>query len=76
MPAAMNRKLDATKTRFELLATRLDGASPVKKFAQGYSYVVNNEGKNVSSIEDVNVGDSLQVYLREGKLGVEVKSKA
>ena len=76
MPDAMNRKIDATKTRFQLLATKLDGASPVKKFAQGYSYVVDESGRNVSSSDGVNIGDNLQIYLREGKLGVEVTSKS
>lgn len=75
MPNAMNRKLEDRKNRLQLMATRLEGASPVKKFAQGYSYVVDSNGKNVSDVADVSVGDELQVYLREGKLGVEVKSK-
>ena len=76
LPTAMDVKLVERKHRFEMLAAKLDGASPVKKFAQGYSYVVNAEGKNVSDASDVSVGDELSVYLREGKLGVEVKSKA
>jgi exodeoxyribonuclease VII large subunit len=75
MPVAMEAKLTDRRHRFEMLAARLDGASPVKKFAQGYSYTVNAEGKNISSKDDVAVGDELTVYLREGKLGVEVKNK-
>ena len=75
MPSAMEAKLTDRRHRFEMLATRLDGASPVKKFAQGYSYVVDESGRNVSVADDVNIGDSLQIYLREGKLGVEVTSK-
>jgi len=75
MPSAMDAKLVERRHRFEMLAARLDGASPVKKFAQGYSYTVNAEGKNVSSTDEVAVGDELTVYLREGKLGVEVISK-
>ncbi len=75
IPSAMEAKLTDRRHRFEMLATRLDGASPVKKFAQGYSYVVDESGRNVSNVADVEVGDQLQVYLREGKLGVEVTSK-
>lgn len=75
MPAAMETKLVDRRHRLEMVAARLDGASPVKKFAQGYSYTVNADGKNISSTDDVTVGDSLTVYLREGKLGVEVTSK-
>lgn len=75
IPAAMETKLVDRRHRLEMLAARLDGASPVKKFAQGYSYVVDDKGKNVSNAADVAVGDQLQVYLREGKLGVEVISK-
>lgn len=75
MPTAMETKLIDRRHRLEMVAARLDGASPVKKFAQGYSYVVDDNGKNVSGANDVNIGDSLQIYLREGKLGVEVTSK-
>ncbi|MCR5640617.1 MAG: exodeoxyribonuclease VII large subunit, partial [Lachnospiraceae bacterium] len=75
LPVAMDRKLVDRRHRLEMVAAKLDGASPVKKFAQGYSYVVDNSGKNVSDVADVEVGDSLQIYLREGKLGVEVTSK-
>jgi len=75
IPTAMETKLVDRRHRLEMLAARLDGASPVKKFAQGYSYTVNAEGKNISSKDDVAVGDELTVYLREGKLGVEVKNK-
>jgi len=75
IPFAMEAKIVDRRHRFEMLATRLDGASPVKKFAQGYSYTVNADGKNISSTDDVAVGDELTVYLREGKLGVEVKQK-
>ncbi|MBE5908823.1 MAG: exodeoxyribonuclease VII large subunit [Lachnospiraceae bacterium] len=75
IPSAMEAKLTDRRHRFEMLAARLDGSSPVKKFAQGYSYTVNADGKNISSTDDVAVGDELTVYLREGKLGVEVKQK-
>ena len=75
MPAAMETKLTDRRHRLEMLAARLDGVSPVKKFAQGYSYTVDANGKNVSDVADVEIGDKLQVYLREGKLGVEVTSK-
>jgi len=75
MPTAMETKLTDRRHRLEMLAARLDGASPVKKFAQGYSYVVDDNGKNVSDVNDVEIGDALTVYLREGKLGVEVKNK-
>ncbi|MCR5516011.1 MAG: exodeoxyribonuclease VII large subunit [Lachnospira sp.] len=72
---AFSNILQNKKNKLELLITRLEGASPLKKLSSGYSYVEHN-GKNVSSIKDVNTGDSLNIYLKDGKLEAIVGGKS
>jgi exonuclease VII large subunit len=40
---------------------------------RGYSITLNNEGKAVKSIDDVNVNDTLITLVKDGKIVTEVK---
>lgn len=54
--------------RIALLAEQLDGRSPVKKFASGFAYPVNEKGKNIKSIKDVSTGDIMTVFVADGQI--------
>lgn len=67
------KKLNDRKQKFLLLTEKLRGLSPLDKLTQGYSYVSDNNGKTVSSIHNVNPGDRLSIYVRDGKITAAVK---
>ena len=69
-----SRSLDAANYRLEILIRRLDGLSPVRKLSQGYAYVEDRNGVNVSSVHAAAVGDMLQIRVTDGVIGAEVTS--
>ncbi len=71
----MERRVEAEKQKLALYAQRLEGASPYRVLAAGYSLVTDTQGRRLSSIEDSNVGDALKVYLQDGFLKTEVTGK-
>lgn len=58
--------------RAALLAEQLEGASPVRKLAQGYSYVTDGVGHTLRSTTGVNEGDKISIRLLNGTLKAEV----
>ena len=68
----MRQKVLETRHRLELCAGELEGLSPLKKLSQGYSIVTDDQGKNITEVDQVQVGDRLQIHLLKGKLGAQV----
>lgn len=70
----MNNKLKEYTNNLNVLATKLEGQSPLKKLSSGYSYVDNN-GLNVSSIDDVEINDTINIYVKDGTISAVVGGK-
>jgi exodeoxyribonuclease VII large subunit len=62
------------KTQFAMLAGKLDVLSPLKSLERGYSMARTQEGDIVSSVEQVKNGDSIEIFLKNGKLDCNVTS--
>ena len=60
----MEHMIELRRHKLALLSERLEGVSPVKKLAQGYSYVTDAEG--------VKAGDRVKIRLLKGALEAEV----
>jgi exodeoxyribonuclease VII large subunit len=71
MQVAMERKLEDRKKRAALLAGRLEGSSPVKRLAAGYSYL-EKDGQNITKASQVKMDVKMHIYLSEGELDVKV----
>lgn len=54
-------------------AIKLDGLSPAKKLASGFSYVQSESGENIKSVKQINVGDKLDIHLNEGFVKTRVE---
>ena len=54
---------------------KLKGLSPLDKLNQGYSYVSDEEGKTVTDINRISVGDKLQVFVKNGRMETKVTAK-
>ena len=74
--AALERRMQATleqkRHTLALLSGRLDGMSPLKKLAQGYSYVENAGGHALTDADTVQIGEELSIHLYRGSLKAAV----
>lgn len=64
--ALMDLIMSDKRHQLEIYARRLSGVSPLDKLSQGYSYVDFEDGSIIKSISDVNNGDVLNIYLKDG----------
>ena len=63
----MQQQIKDKRQKLIMLSTRLDADSPVKKLSQGYAYVSNEDGRNIHSAADITCGDSIDIYLIDGR---------
>jgi len=52
----------------------LDSLSPLSVLHRGYSVTLDNKGKSLRSVKEVNFGDKLQVRMEDGTLQTKVVS--
>ena len=69
----MTKKLNSKKHGLQIQIERLQGLSPLWKLQQGYSYLVNEENKNIRSVEQVKQQEVLQIYVTDGKILAKVE---
>lgn len=72
MKIAMKSKIESGRNRLGQIAAGLSGLSPANRLAQGYSYVTKN-GKTVSKVSDVKIGDEINVRVVNGDITAVVK---
>ena len=63
------------KHRMEIYIQQLEGLSPAKKLMQGYSVVLNNAKKSITSIQDVAEGEKIEIQVADGIITAAVESK-
>ena len=71
---AFLRTLNKKKHQLQIQIERLAGLSPLQKLQQGYSYMVDSNGKNVRSISQVKPEEMLEIYVTDGKIVTKVES--
>ncbi len=72
LSSLMQVRLDRYESRLVALSGRLDGLSPAKKLAAGFGYVTDGGGVRVDSIEQLKVGDSFSVRIKDGSIDGEI----
>ena len=60
------------KHHLQILLEKWEGLSPIRKLQQGYAYVENRDGRNVSSIRHVRKGETLHIEVTDGVIHTEV----
>lgn len=73
--SAMRDRVVESRHRLAIYIERLKGNSPLDKLNQGYSYVSDAEGKTVTDIGRVSIGERLSVYVKNGRMETEVTGK-
>ena len=71
---AMEQKIKEKRHRLSLYLERFNGLSPLRKLNQGFSYVSDSSGKTVTSVSQVEQGDSLLVYVTDGTIRATVEN--
>lgn len=51
---------------------RLKALSPLDKLQSGFSYIADENGQNIRKIEDVNVGDNVEINVSDGVIAAKV----
>lgn len=75
LQAAMEKLLQEKRHRLALYAERMKGLSPLDKLSQGYAYAEDISGRTLSSVEQVDVGEQIRVYVKDGSLLAKVQEK-
>ena len=69
-----NRKYQQYVHRLDLLTVKLHGLSPTAKLTGGFGYIEGQNGQPVTSVEQVNTGEHLQITLHDGQIRTVVES--
>ena len=74
LETAMDLKIKEERQRLSVYLERFSGLSPSKKLNQGYSYVANEKGKTVTSVDGIKEKDRLFISVTDGTIETEVSS--
>lgn len=64
--------LENRRHRLAVYIERMKGLSPLEKLNSGFSYVEDENGKNIRSVSRISVGDRVVVRVRDGQIGAVV----
>ena len=70
--SAMKNKLQQYRHRLGIYLERYQGMSPLAKLNQGYSFVADQEGRGITSVEQVKPGDRMEISVTDGVIRAEV----
>lgn len=70
----MDLKIKEERQRLSVYLERFSGLSPLKKLNQGYSYVADEKGKTVTSVDGIKAKDRLFISVTDGTIETEVSS--
>ena len=73
MARQMEKKVSDLRHRLELVCSRMDGLSPLKKIRGGYGFVTDADGKRVETVTGLQAGDTLTVRLPDGRVEAEIR---
>ena len=68
----MENALVQAKQRLALKAERMRGNSPVDRLAKGYSFVTDETGQNIKSVDKLKQKDVLTIHMTDGFVKTEV----
>ena len=73
LEAAINKVIDNRKYRLSLLAGRMDALSPLKRMSAGYAYISDEKKHGIKSIDEINKGDMIRIYLKDGSAKARIE---
>ena len=70
--SAMKNKLQQYRHRLGIYLERYQGMAPLAKLNQGYSFVADQDGRGITSVEQVKPGDRVEISVTDGVIRAEV----
>ena len=67
-----NSKYSEARTRLVKNAASLSALSPLAVLARGYGFVQNEEGKTVSSVKNMSVGERIRITMNDGSAEAQI----
>ena len=71
----MQEKLRKRRYQVSLYAEKLKGLSPLEKLSQGFSHVADAEGRTVTDVNRIQVGELVTIHVKNGRIVAQVKEK-
>ncbi len=71
----MKSVLTDRRHALQLYIERMKGLSPLEKLSSGYSYLEDESGRNIRSVEQVSVGSRIAVRLKDGRIKAQVTER-
>ena len=62
----VKRNLDGSDNRFRMLCARLEGVNPLAVLSHGYAMVESEDGKIISSVSELELGNKVKIGLSDG----------
>lgn len=69
---SMKAQITDKRQRLALYMATLEGLSPIKKLNSGFSYVENEAGQNIRSVEQVKPGQAVKIRVSDGTIHAEI----
>ena len=66
--SVVNSKYENTVQNIKILSAKAEALNPVSIMNRGYSVVMNKENRTVTSVNEVNIGDTLTINVKDGKI--------
>lgn len=68
----INIKLNDTKSKLAVYATKIEALSPLKRIANGYAYVADDLGNRISKVKDIKKDSIINLSFIDGKVSAKV----
>ncbi len=75
LASAQNQQITRKEKQYVALVSKLDAMSPLKVLSRGYSMAQTDRGEVIHSINQVEIGQRIQLSLQDGKLSATVMEK-
>jgi exodeoxyribonuclease VII large subunit len=72
--ATIQHRLQLARTQVTGLLQRMASLSPSAVLERGYAIVTNGSGQTISSVDQVRIGEALNVQVSDGDFGVQVEN--
>ena len=75
MDERLDEALSKRRYRLSRLSGKLDELSPLKRLRDGYSWAMRADGRNITSIQDVERADEIRLAVSDGVISAVVSGK-
>ena len=73
LPRLMHTRINDKRHRLQLYINTMKGLSPLNKLQSGFSYVSDETGRNITSVDAVNQGDKINIAVTDGYIEAQVQ---